>query len=113
MSDISYNFHRAILRRDGEIIAQVDTTVDRDGKEPLFFLAVTDFYAANGDKDARPLCITYRRSDAFRFAISTLEAIDGGKGGQTEVPPNYPGDKGVPVRYRGKIILQGGRAHVG
>lgn len=110
MGDISYNFHKAILRRDGEVIAEVHTSVDRDGSEPMFFLTVVNHYAANGVTDEVRLGIAFNRNDAFLFACAKLEQIDDRKGGQIEIPPGFPGDEHVPVRYRGTLKLNKGRA---
>lgn len=111
-SQISYNFHKAVLRREGEVIAEVHTSVDTDGSDPMFFLTYIDHYAPFGQTDERRFAITFTRADAFRLARAKLEWIDDRKGGEIEFPPGFPDDARVPVRRRGTLHLRKGRAHV-
>lgn len=111
-SQISYNFHTAYLRRDGEVIAEVHTSVDRDPSEPLFFLTGIDHYAASGKTDEQKLCIRFSRQLAFLIANAWLQFIDDRKGGQIEIPPGFPGDERIPVRRRGTMHVSKGRAVV-
>lgn len=115
MSDttVSYDFHRAVLRRDGELIAEVLTSVDTDGAEPVFAQSYIDHYDPFGITDERLFAITFKRADALRLARAKLEWIDDRKGGEIEFPPGFPDDARVPVRRRGTLHLRKGRAHVG